>query len=296
MRFEDPMRSRCRGSAFGRAVRQGGLIVRRMESTVTADASTTPIVLVHGWAGSAEAWHPIVSRLRAKARGPVIAVRLPGSPGAPEGGTPTIPGAAAMLAEMLRAQARPVLLVGHSMGAQVTLLAHAMEPESVLGEVVIDPAYGASHTAHAEMLEWASRIETQGHAAAYDFFAAAAATLPLGGGELLLADLSATHPAVIARYLRSEYLDSGAIGFLAATRRAAALRSKPVLAIHSTESGASRERMLPAPPGSRVETWIGHGHFLHLESPDRFVETVGAWRRSLEDAADASPVATPVVE
>ncbi|MBT2518261.1 alpha/beta hydrolase [Streptomyces sp. ISL-90] len=247
----------------------------------------TPIVLVHGWAGSAEAWHPIVSRLRAKAPQPVVAARLPGSPGAPDGGTSTIPGAAAMLAETLRAQARPVLLVGHSMGAQVTLLAHAMEPDSVLGEVVIDPAYGASHTDHAGMTEWASRIETEGHAATHDFFASAAATMPPEAGNLLLADHSATHPAVIARYLRSEYLDSGAIGFLAGTRRAAARRTKPVLAIHSTELGASRERMLPAPPGSRVETWIGHGHFLHLESPDRFVETVGAWRRSL---------ANPVVE
>ncbi|MDQ0574341.1 alpha/beta fold hydrolase [Agromyces albus] len=252
-----------------------------MESSVTADASTTPIVLVHGWAGSAEAWDPIVSRLRAKARGPVVAVRLPGSPGAPDGGTATIPGAASMLAETLRAQVGPVLLVGHSMGAQVTLLAHAMESESVLGEVVIDPAYGASDTDHSGMVEWASLIETQGHAAVYDFFASAAPTLPPATGDLLLADLSATHPAVIARYLRSEYLDSEAIGFLAATQRAAALRTKPVLAIHSTELGASRERMLPAPPGSRVETWSGHGHFLHLEAPDRFVDTVDAWHRSL---------------
>ncbi|RXZ72987.1 alpha/beta fold hydrolase [Agromyces albus] len=253
-----------------------------MESPVMADASTTPIVLVHGWAGSAEAWHPIVSRLRANARGPVAAVRLPGSPGAPDGGTPTIPDAAAMLAETLRAQAGPALLVGHSMGAQVTLLAHVMAPESVLGEVVIDPAYGASNTAHVEMQEWASRIETQGHAATYDFFASAAESMPPEVGDLLLADHSATDPAVIARYLRSEYLDSGAIGFMPATQRAAARRTKPVLAIHSTELGASREGMLPAPPGSRIETWSGHGHFLHLEAPDRFVETVGAWRRSLE--------------
>lgn len=253
---------------------------------MTADASTTPIVLVHGWAGSAEAWHPIVSRLRAKAPGPVVAVRLPGSPEAPDGGTPTIPGAAAMLAETLRAQDGPVLLVGHSMGAQVTLLAHAMEPDSVLGEVVIDPAYGASHTDHAEMTEWASRIEMQGHAAAYGFFASAAATMPPGAGDLLLADLSATAPAVIARYLRSEYLDPEAIGFLAATQRAAALRTRPVLAIHSTELGASREGALPAPSGSRIETWSGHGHFVHLEAPDRFVDTVDAWRRSLEPVVE----------
>jgi pimeloyl-ACP methyl ester carboxylesterase len=253
---------------------------------VTADAATTPIVLVHGWAGSAEAWHPIVSRLRAKADRPLVAVRLPGSPGAADGSTPTIPGAAALLAETIRAQAAPVLLVGHSMGAQVTLLAHAMDPDSVLGEVVIDPAYGASHTAHTEMTEWAERIESQGHAATYDFFASAAATMPREAGDLLLADLSATHPAVIARYLRSEYLDSEAIGFLAATQRAAALRTKPVLAIHSTELGASREGLIPAPPGSRIETWSGHGHFVHLEVPDRFVETVDAWRRSLEPVVE----------
>jgi pimeloyl-ACP methyl ester carboxylesterase len=268
-----------------------------MEGLVTADATTTPILLVHGWAGSAEAWHPIVSRLRAHAGGPVVAVRLPGSPGSPRGGSPTIPGAAAMLAETLRAQDGPALLVGHSMGAQVTLLAHAITPESVLGELVIDPAYGASVTEHTEILDWASRIEADGHAAADDFFAEAVATLAPGDRKGLLADLRATPPAVIARYLRSEYVDSGAIGFLSATRRAAAQRTKPVLAIHSTDLGASQEGLLPAPPGSRIETWAGHGHFLHLELPDRFVQTVLAWRRRLEqDSADASSIATSAVE
>lgn len=263
---------------------------------MTADASTTPILLVHGWAGSAESWHPIVSRLRARVNGPVVAVRLPGSPGALEGGTPTIAGAAAMLAESLRAQASPALLVGHSMGAQATLLAHAITPESVLGEIVIDPAYGASVTEHASMVEWASRIETQGHVAVHDFFASAAATLSPGDRDRLLADLRATPPAIIARYLRSEYTDSEAIGFLAATRRAAALRTRPVLAIHSTELGASREELLPAPPGSRIETWTGTGHFLHLELPDRFVETAVAWRRQLElDRADPSSIEASTV-
>ena len=80
-----------------------------------------------------------------------------------------------------------------------------------------------------------------------------------GLGDLLMTDHNATQPEVIARYLRSEYLDSGANGSLAATRRAAAMRTKPVLAIHSTKLGASREGMLPAPAGSRVDTWTGHG-------------------------------------
>ena len=260
---------------------------------MTADASTTPIVLVHGWAGSAEAWHPITSRLAAQAAGPVIAMRLPGSPGGAEDRAATIPGAAAMLAETIRAQTARVMLVGHSMGAQVTLLAQVMAPELVLGEVVVDPAYGALHTAHAEMEKWASRIEAEGHAAAQDFFASAAATLTSHDRKRLLADFEATSPAVIARYLRSEYVDSGSIGFLPATRRATALRTRPVLAIHSTELGAAQEELLPAPLGSRIETWTGNGHFLHLELPDRFVETLLAHRRQLEhDAADASPPET----
>jgi pimeloyl-ACP methyl ester carboxylesterase len=255
---------------------------------VTADASTTPIVLVHGWAGSAEAWHPIASRLAAQAAGPVIAIRLPGSPGAAGGRATTIPDAAAMLAATLRAQSAPALLVGHSMGAQVTLLAHAMAPQQVLGEVVVDPAYGASEATHAEMQEWASRIESEGHAAVEDFFASAAGNLKPDDHNRLLADFEATSPEVIAQYLRSEYVDPESIGFLPATRRAVALRSRPVLAIHSTDPGAMQERLLPAPPGSQVESWAGHGHFLHLELPDRFVETVVSWRRRLEHERGAS--------
>lgn len=261
---------------------------------MTAASSKTPILLVHGWAGSAEAWHPIIARLDARTAGPVIAVRLPGSPGAPESEEATIRHAGAMLAKMMRTYDHPALLVGHSMGAQVTLLAHSMAPERVLGEVVIDPAYGAADTTHAGMDEWAARIENEGHSAAIEFFTSAAVNLSSDDRSRLLADFEATPASTIARYLRSEYTDSGAVGFLPATLDTAALRTRPVFAIHSTDLGARQERLLPAPRGSRIETWIGPGHYLHLELPDRFVEALMDWRGLLEhDWADAPPIEAP---
>lgn len=256
---------------------------------MTAASSTTPILLVHGWAGSAEAWHPIVAKLHARATGPVIAVRLPGSPGAPKRHETTIQGAASMLAEMLSTFDHPALLVGHSMGAQVTMLAHSIAPEGVLGEVVVDPAYGAVDTTHDAIEAWATRIENEGQSAAFAFFASAAVDLSSDDRNRVLADFEATPASTIARYLRSEYTDPGAMGFLPATVDAAALRTRPVFAIHSTEHGARQERLLPAPHRSRIETWIGPGHYLHLELPDRFVEALMEWRDLLRQGWDDAP-------
>lgn len=238
------------------------------------DAGT--VVLVHGWAGSAQSWAPVVRSLADRNPGrSVLPVALPGSPGARNGFDRTIAGAVATVVDAVRGLDRAVVLVGHSMGAQVTLLAAARLGDAVLGEVVVDPAYGAAESSRAGMSEWASEIESDGHAAVRTFFESALGqNLAQVDADRILADLSATEPADIASYLRSEYLEPGSIGLDPDTRLAAAHRTRPVLAIHSSAAAADYEEGLPAPAGSRVERWPGHGHFLHLEDPYRFAESI----------------------
>jgi len=238
----------------------------------------TPLILVHGWAGSAESWRPITAALDGLGGYRVLSVRLPGSPGSASAAPPTIGAAAEELIALLRGLRAPAVLVGHSMGAQVTLRAHVGAPGAVLAEVVVDPAYGAFDDREA-MMRWAQRIASGGHRALRAFFVEAGAGLPAADRAAMLADLRATPIPVIVSYLRSEYLDADAIGLMPASARIAARRVSPVLSLHSTLEGVQRERRLPHPPGSRTDAWLGNGHFLHLQDPRRFARLVDGWAR-----------------
>jgi len=183
----------------------------------------------------------------------------------------------------------PPVLIGHSMGAQVTLLAHSMMPDLILGEVVIDAAYAEEASVRQEMAAWADDIERVGHASVSEFFASATTGMSPADAAQVLDDLRATDPAVIASYLRSEYVDPDAIGLNPMTAEIARLRRKPVLSFHSTAQSVEREASLMTPAGSRSELWHGHGHYLHLEDPDRFARRLLQWKTAVETADVVAP-------
>jgi pimeloyl-ACP methyl ester carboxylesterase len=260
---------------------------------VTAVAAPTPLVLVHGWAGSAEAWGAIVDALDPAVFSPIIAVRLPHSPGWSGTAEATIAAAADELVDVLQSLPSPAIAVGHSMGAQVTLAAHARRPDLVLGEVVIDPAYGADPAVVDEMGAWADEIVEQGHPAVLGFFTKALGDdVPSEVRARVLEDVRATPSDAIARYLSSEYVDDGALGVAPNTLSAAQRRVSPVLALQATDDGVRRESALPAPAGSRIERWRGLSHFLHLEQPRRFADLLESWRSEVGERT-AELVAKP---
>lgn len=246
----------------------------------------TTIVLVHGWAGSAESWEPVEQRLAAHRNFVVHGVRLPGSPRGSDA-PPTISSAVKELVALLRAMDAPAVLVGHSLGAQVTLRAHAEVPNQVLTEVVIDPAYGAAAEERDAMAQWAAQIEVLGHPAIAAFFTTAGSGLSTSDLARLQEDLHSTSPQTIASYLRSEYVDPDSVGLLPASASIAAQRRKPVLALHSSLDGVSRERKLPSPIGSRIEHWRGFGHYMHLQDPERFTDLIADWISTHDNAPRA---------
>ncbi|MGN9837810.1 alpha/beta fold hydrolase [Nonomuraea sp. H19] len=229
------------------------------------------LLLVHGWGGDARAWAPVTAALPPRFR--VIAPDLRGhghSSGPPAGYRPAEL-AADLVALMDRLGVETAVPVGHSMGAQIVTALAVGHPGRVRSLVVVDPAYGAD--AEEERL-FAGRL------AALRADGAAAAVRQLGADALPPAvrdQLLATPGHVLAECYEGMYVTAEAFG----TRRAAetylAGRRCPVLSLHSLPEPAAWESAIPAPPGSRVVTWPGTGHFLHLERPEAFAALLTQW-------------------
>lgn len=235
------------------------------------------IVLVHGWGGSARAWDPFIP-LWPK-RWSVRAFDLPGCGKRADEGPWTVSHATADLIEVLDHEPAPAILVGHSMGGQVTALLHGTRPDLVRAEVVIDPAYGRPDSAVQDVEAWWHQVLASGTAVVERFMDGAFVERTDAQMRARILDgVAATPPAVLASYLHSEYLADNAVGFETPARDLLRLRTKPTLGIYSTRAGAAFER---SAGGAVVDIWANHGHFLHLESPRRFTRTLDDWIATL---------------
>jgi pimeloyl-ACP methyl ester carboxylesterase len=146
----------------------------------SSSSSKLPVVLLHGFMGSATDWHPLMSAL-AVAGHPCLAVNLPG-----HGSTgPAAPAAAAAVtadcysldtAAAVAAQAAaaafgpgtPCLLVGYSMGARVALQSvlgkgtghhhHQQQQQQQQGYITINPSSSSSSSG----VKWAGAAIVSG--------------------------------------------------------------------------------------------------------------------------------------
>lgn len=230
-----------------------------------------PLVLVHGWGGSAANWDamPFPSGSRS------CAVDLPGHGSARETGPFSIRSAVEAVLHRVETLGEPAVLVGHSMGAQITTIVHAERPELVLAECVIDPAYGHPESDRERMIRWRDEVAAAPHAVVSGFVRAAfSARADPGLRRRILEDVVATPERALVAYLDAQYFADGAVGFAAATRELLLQRSRPTLGVYSTEPAAAFERSAGA-----ADTVVqpGGGHYLHLESPSAFVRTLTAW-------------------
>lgn len=106
-----------------------------IENTIAATATKAtekpPIVLVHGAFENGQVWGHVAARLRAAGH-EVVAVDLPGRPGAPmEPGKVTLDLHRDTVVDAVRALGRPVVLVGHSFAGIVAAAAAEQAPETI---------------------------------------------------------------------------------------------------------------------------------------------------------------------
>ena len=100
-----------------------------------------PIVMVHGYAASLQAWEPWVSRLQSDYR--IVTLDLPGHglTRAPKGYAPTIDSYADLVDRLAgRLNLGRYVVVGNSMGGAVALHDTLRHPDSIRGLVLVDAA------------------------------------------------------------------------------------------------------------------------------------------------------------
>jgi len=129
---------------------------------VTVEGSGPPVLLIPGLATTGEVWQGTVERLRDRYQLHVLT--LAGFGGPEPVGAPFLPRVAAALAEYVdeRRLERPVL-VGHSLGGFVSLLAASEAPEQFAGVVSVDgvpflPALADPGARAADLAERAAAI------------------------------------------------------------------------------------------------------------------------------------------
>jgi len=104
----------------------------------------TPIVLLHGYADSADTWRGVLARLESAGR-PAIAVDLPGFGHADDRQAGPLLPQFDRFADALIAEMGCVVLVGNSLGAATGVRAAARNTDAVKGLVALDDPIGAHH-------------------------------------------------------------------------------------------------------------------------------------------------------
>lgn len=130
------------------------------------DADAPPVMLLHGWGGSGQYWQPTIERLRSR-----YALIVPDLPGVgrsmPVAKARSIFDQVEALEELFeQLEIRKVRLVGHSMGAAISILLADKRPELVESLVLVgislfrDDTERAQFNVFAEMASMVMRLRT----------------------------------------------------------------------------------------------------------------------------------------
>lgn len=255
-----------------------------MSLNVLTAGSGPPLLLLHGFTGTAQTWSGQVESWSRGRR--VIAPDMLGHGGSEASVDPARHALACQAAELVTLldllEAVPATVVGYSMGARLALVLaidHAHLVERLILESpsagITDPAARAERRAADEQL--AADLEREGTEAFVDRWE----RLPV------LASHGALSEVARAR-LRSERLSHDPAGLAASLRGAGQGAMEPlrdrlaevraptlVLAGALDPPGLERARIVAEGiPGARLEIVEGAGHTPHLETPEAFDDVV----------------------
>jgi 2-succinyl-6-hydroxy-2,4-cyclohexadiene-1-carboxylate synthase len=281
-------------SKFRRTLRAGGISLHAI-----CEGSGRPVVILHGFTGSAAGMAEVAAGLRGDYRAIRIDLVGHGRSDAPAAMPAySMASCVAQLADAVRAlDTRPAHWIGYSMGGRAALALCAWHPELAASAVVIGARSGiADAAARVQRVHddeaLADRIERDGVPAFVDHWM----SLPLFAGQNRLGDEAlaaareerlANRAHGLANSLRG--MGAGAQPFLG--DHLAGLRM-PICLVAGAEDVRFRaiaEALAQAIPRGRMATIPGAGHAAHLENPQEFLRVVRRFFAEVDAGAESTP-------
>jgi 2-succinyl-6-hydroxy-2,4-cyclohexadiene-1-carboxylate synthase len=288
-------------SEAGRSLRAGGISLHAI-----CEGSGPPVVILHGFTGSAAGMAEVAAGLRGDYRTIRIDLVGHGQSDAPDAlSAYSMKSCVAQLADTLRSlDARPAHWIGYSMGGRVALALCAWHPELATSAVLIGARPGiAEAEARAQRIRddeaLADRIERDGVPAFVDHWMA----LPLFASQSRLGSEAlasaregrlANRAHGLANSLRG--MGAGAQPFLGADL--AQLRTPICLVVgeEDTRFETVAESLARELPRARVARIPAAGHAAHLENPDQFLRVARRFFAEVDAGAESTetpPAAFP---
>ncbi len=250
-----------------------------------------PVLLLHGLSGFKEAWGPLPDALAAAGLR-AVAVDLPGFGAAPRLRR-TTPQALARAVEPLVARLAPVAVVGHSLGAQLAMLAAAARPGRVRALALLAPwVVPRPRRLPPRTVSDVLQLPLAGRPLARLAIARLRrsparrrdAYLGMVGDPAALSGAPAMAALLAAASDRLETADVRAIADWGASALSLDVRPlAPRLPVPALVAVGTLDRVTPphgarwladALPAGRLLSLPGVGHFPHLEAPERVAAAV----------------------
>jgi pimeloyl-ACP methyl ester carboxylesterase len=228
----------------------------------------TTLVFVHGWSCDRSYWRHQMDSLQGEYR--VIALDLAGHGGSGKGRTAwNIPNFANDVAAVVRAaDARNVVLIGHSLGGPVALEAGLLVPDRVKGVIGVEAFYdGWADPGFTKIVDQL-RPDFAAGTRAFIRKAMFLPTSPAPLADSIAEAMAATPPEIALPAIDS--LLTWARDLQAATASALKAPTGLIMATGGRAGTAKFQRAREGRPSLGVEEVPGAGHFLMLEVPSAF--------------------------
>jgi pimeloyl-ACP methyl ester carboxylesterase len=263
-----------------------------------------PILLLHGYADSADTWRLVLARLGQRGQR-AVAVDLPGFGAASSlAAGPILPQLDAFAAEALRYAGgrprQPVLVVGNSLGGCLAIRTAERHGPKLAGVLAAAPA-GLEMSRLLVLVERDPVLRSLLAVPAPVPGAVLRAAVARLYVQLAFASTRGVDPRVISTFA-SHHSDRATVAsYLSVAHRMvpelrAALQLEkvktPLLLVWGDRDRLlfhrGAQRILDAVPGSRLETLVGVGHCPQVEAPDRFAELLTGFAERLATGAGAT--------